>query len=124
MSGIYGPKFQAARLRVLERDEHRCRFCDHDGSVDRLEVHHRHYRDGSDPKDEDLITLCVSCHDVATDKIRRDRYTAKALTQVVPDSIMVSVGKPILIKATQDVQPEEFVENATKPIFVRRKSNV
>lgn len=93
---IYGENFQKARLRVLERDGNRCRTCDHDGSVHRLEVHHRHYRDGANPKDEDLLTLCVACHDLITNKMRKDRQKSKKLLTDEPDDsrMIPAVEKP------------------------------
>jgi hypothetical protein len=76
-SGVYGQAFQERRLEALARDHNRCCACNHDGSVYRLEVHHRTYENGTDPKLEDLYTFCVRCHDVWTDIMRGDRYDAR-----------------------------------------------
>lgn len=104
MADIYGKNFQEARLRVLERDGYRCRTCDHDGSIHRLEVHHRHYRDGANPKDEDLVTLCVGCHDLITNKIRDERYENKELTESESLSkIVVTVEVPVFQRRVKDV---------------------
>ena len=48
------------RQQVLERDGWRCQYC---GSLEQLEVHHRELRSrlGQDTE-ENLITLCASCH--------------------------------------------------------------
>lgn len=65
-----GPKFlrlrldpmsyQALRQQVLRRDGWRCQLC---GAMTNLEVHHRKFRGrAGDDSEENLITLCVSCH--------------------------------------------------------------
>jgi predicted HNH restriction endonuclease len=48
------------RAAALERDGHRCRFCDSNQS---LEVHHRRYPEewGTETVD-DLTTTCADCH--------------------------------------------------------------
>jgi hypothetical protein len=56
------PEWKALRQAALERDEYRCRLCDHAIPV-HLEVHHRRYR--ATPQDvslEDVTTLCRWCH--------------------------------------------------------------
>lgn len=125
MTDIYGKPFQEARLRVLERDGYRCRTCDHDGSIDRLEVHHRHYRDGANPKDEDLITLCVACHDLITNKMRGERYSKKMLTEDFSSSKMVvTVEVPVFDKKQQNLDVEDVVDVKFKPNFNKEPKNV
>jgi 5-methylcytosine-specific restriction endonuclease McrA len=48
------------RKRILRRDNWRCQSC---GSMSNLEVHHREFRShsGTD-SEENLITLCATCH--------------------------------------------------------------
>lgn len=55
-------RWKALRKQALERDNHRCRACDHDRAYN-LEVHHRRYpeRFGTETV-EDLTTLCRRCH--------------------------------------------------------------
>jgi hypothetical protein len=55
------PKWQQARLRVMERDHWKCVACDDAEST--LHVHHFYY-DGNpwDVADEFLQTLCEKCH--------------------------------------------------------------
>jgi 5-methylcytosine-specific restriction endonuclease McrA len=53
-------EYRALRRCVLRRDGWRCQFC---GSMTNLEVHHQQFRSHSgDDKDNNLITLCSSCH--------------------------------------------------------------
>ncbi len=53
--------YETLRQQVLRRDGWRCQLC---GTMSNLEVHHKQYRShsGSD-SEENLITLCVDCHD-------------------------------------------------------------
>ena len=61
--GIAQSSSEAAplRLKILERDNWRCQFC---GTRSNLQVHHIIYRSHGGPDDEDnLITVCVTCHE-------------------------------------------------------------
>ncbi len=61
-----------------ELDSHRCQTCLHDGTVYRLEVHHKTYeRFKNEDVEKDLITLCVQCHEAVTNVIRCRRYDGK-----------------------------------------------
>ena len=57
---IHSEEWQKRRLQILKRDNYQCQRC---GSAKQLRVHHIHYPEvyGEEP-DEDLITLCDSCH--------------------------------------------------------------
>ncbi len=58
-----------------EIDSHRCQTCLHDGTLWRLEVHHKTYeRFGNEDVERDLITLCSQCHEAVTSVIRSRRY--------------------------------------------------
>jgi ATP-dependent DNA helicase RecQ len=52
--------YETLRQQVLRRDGWRCQWC---GVMANLEVHHQRFRShaGHD-SEENLITLCVSCH--------------------------------------------------------------
>ena len=53
--------YEALRQQILRRDGWRCQFC---GRMSNLEVHHKQFRSHSgDDSEENLITLCVDCHD-------------------------------------------------------------
>jgi len=48
------------RQQVLRRDGWRCQSC---GTMSNLEVHHQEFRGHSgDDSEENLISLCASCH--------------------------------------------------------------
>jgi len=52
--------YEKLRQQILRRDNWRCQSC---GAMSNLEVHHKQFRSqrGQD-SEENLITLCVSCH--------------------------------------------------------------
>jgi ATP-dependent DNA helicase RecQ len=52
--------YESQRQQVLRRDGWRCQSC---GTMSNLEVHHREFRShsGAD-SEENLITLCTTCH--------------------------------------------------------------
>jgi 5-methylcytosine-specific restriction endonuclease McrA len=52
--------YENLRQQILRRDGWRCQSC---GTMSNLEVHHRQSRShsGAD-SDENLITLCTTCH--------------------------------------------------------------
>ena len=52
--------YESLRQHVLRRDGWRCQSC---GSMSNLEVHHTEFRSLSgDDSEENLITLCSTCH--------------------------------------------------------------
>jgi ATP-dependent DNA helicase RecQ len=52
--------YETLRQQVLRRDGWRCQSC---GTMSNLEVHHIRFRSHSgDDSEENLITLCDSCH--------------------------------------------------------------
>ena len=54
------PSYESLRQRVLRRDGWRCQSC---GTMSNLEVHHRQFRSHSgDDSEDNLITLCATCH--------------------------------------------------------------
>jgi len=68
------PAWRAVRAQRLALDGHKCRTCGHDGSVWPLTVHHVSYaRLGAEDVQEDLLTLCSSCHSAITEAARRRR---------------------------------------------------
>jgi len=52
--------YESLRQQVLRRDGWRCQSC---GAMAKLEVHHQEFRSHSGhDAEENLITLCNSCH--------------------------------------------------------------
>jgi 5-methylcytosine-specific restriction endonuclease McrA len=53
--------YKSLRQQVLRRDAWRCQSC---GTMSNLEVHHKQFRSHSGHDSEDnLITLCSTCHE-------------------------------------------------------------
>jgi 5-methylcytosine-specific restriction endonuclease McrA len=54
-------RYRELHGQVLKRDGWRCQFC---GGMRQLQVHHIRFRSHSGADEEqNLITLCTSCHD-------------------------------------------------------------
>jgi len=55
--------YEILRHQILRRDSWRCQSC---GAMSNLEVHHKEFRSHSgDDSEENLITMCSSCHAIA-----------------------------------------------------------
>ncbi len=67
-----------ARLLELHLAHYRCRVCDRGWADVPLEVHHRTYRRLRRERVEDLLTLCVDCHDAVTAMLRARREAPRA----------------------------------------------
>lgn len=62
---IRSKKFKAVREAVLERDGHRCQFCNRTAEETQLCCHHRTYEhlfEGGEAEIADCITLCSTDH--------------------------------------------------------------
>lgn len=61
---LRSPMWQRRRLEIMSRDEFKCQVCyDHEST---LNVHHKHYIKGRmawEYSDDELVTLCESCHE-------------------------------------------------------------
>lgn len=56
------PRWQKKRLEIMQRDEFACKNCGDTETT--LYVHHQIYKSNPwDSPDEDLVTLCESCHE-------------------------------------------------------------
>jgi 5-methylcytosine-specific restriction endonuclease McrA len=55
--------YEGLRQQILHRDGWRCQSC---GTMSNLEIHHKQFRSHSgDDSEENLITMCTSCHALA-----------------------------------------------------------
>lgn len=87
---LRSPRWLALRAEALERDGHRCRYCN---SPDRIGVHHRRYPAvlGTETVD-DLTTTCSGCHLVLSwfrtpDGGRRMRSIRRGANGAVPKRV-------------------------------------
>ena len=99
------PEWQAKRKQVLERDQHRCRGCNCHQDEYVLHVHHSRYTYLGDEPLDDLITLCIECHDAVHNIQRRRRYGNKPIA-VVP--FEGNLPKPNLIKDSNNASSIEL----------------
>lgn len=70
---LKSPHWQKKRLEILNRDQFTCQQCGEKESP--LHVHHKNYVFGKDPWDypnDNLITLCKSCH--SKEEISKERF--------------------------------------------------
>lgn len=100
---ISSPEWKETRKKILERDKNECRTCP---SKERLEVHHRHYKNLGNEDLDDLTCLCHTCHEAITTRIRRERYGARRIKLVAE--------KPSH-KRGHTVQPKTDVRKFLKP---------
>ena len=57
---LHPVSYESLRQQILRRDGWRCQSC---GAMSNLEVHHKEFRSHSGhDSDENLITLCTTCH--------------------------------------------------------------
>jgi hypothetical protein len=75
-----GWRSSPARLEELRRAGHRCRLCNLSPPEVILTVHHRTYERLGQELADDLTTLCMECHRAVTDRERRRRYAAFAVS--------------------------------------------
>ena len=53
--------YESLRQQILRRDGWKCQLC---GAMSNLEVHHTQFRSHSGhDSEENLITLCIGCHE-------------------------------------------------------------
>lgn len=56
------PRWRKKRAAIIERDNRKCKQC---GGYQHLEVHHKKYTgEPWEAPDEDLETLCLTCHQI------------------------------------------------------------
>jgi len=75
------PRWQRKRLEVMYRDDFKCTYCSDSKST--LNVHHLSY--GQNPWDtcnEDLMTLCESCHYV-TEQCKKMFSDGRIIVEIV-----------------------------------------
>lgn len=62
---LKSPKWQRKRLEILQRDDFTCQMCS--DTENQLQIHHKNYT--GEPYEaplEDLVTLCLHCHEAET----------------------------------------------------------
>lgn len=117
------PRWYAKRQEILERDKHRCRYCQtgdepEDGWEElELQVHHLRYFKGKEPWDYDnefLISLCDTCHGNVTDDLGQIADLLVQIQQVCPWELQGTKGplKRFLFEVQTRKMPD-FLKEAT-----------
>lgn len=88
---LLDPRWQKKRLEILQRDNWTCQRCGE--TKETLHVHHVHYQ-GCEPwdtEDKYLRTMCSSCHDYETERMKVVMLELKSsLTKLALDSSDIS----------------------------------
>jgi len=78
---IYGESYKSARKERMLFAGGLCEVCKHDGSVYGLECHHPQPSYELDEQGkltmQDVVILCVSCHDAITNRDRAERFALR-----------------------------------------------
>lgn len=71
---LQDPRWQKVRMRILSRDEWKCRLCgDHENT---LHIHHdKYHKEPWDADEKDLKAVCRNCHSIIHDVKRIDGAT-------------------------------------------------
>jgi len=104
-------------LIILDRNNE-CGVCWRSGKQYKLELHHRHYDNwGSEPM-EDVILLCISCHDAITNVIRSRRMAKgdQTIKKIPVRKAVLKVTRPKRKKvAVPKAKAEKKVVKSRKP---------
>jgi hypothetical protein len=98
---------------IRKRDGGRCRLCNRDEEEVRVEVHHRIYGAPgpcgrcvlTGVEDDDLVTLCIDCHDATTTVRRNLRYAKRRIEAVTLEGPQAYPSNP---EARQPVDADEI----------------
>ena len=104
-------------LIVLDQSNE-CGVCWRSGEHYKMELHHRHYDTWGEEGFEDVILLCVSCHDAVTSVIRSRRMARgdQTLKQEVVSKEVGAVSRPRRKKvAVPRARAEKKVVKSRKP---------
>jgi len=104
-------------LIILDRNN-KCGVCWRSGEQYKMELHHRHYDNWGSEAMEDVILLCVSCHEAITSVIRSRRMAKgdQTLKQEVVRKEIGAVSRPKRKKiVVPKAKAEKRVVKSRKP---------
>ena len=87
--------FALRNLKVFDQG-YQCATCWRTSNEYAMELHHRHYDNWGEEHLEDVVLLCVSCHDAITEVIRNRRMALgdQTLGTIIPESKPIRSKKP------------------------------
>lgn len=109
--------FALRDVMILEHDNE-CGVCWRNGDDYKLELHHRHYDNWGKEKEQDVVLLCVSCHDAITSVIRSRRMAKgdQTIKKAPARKAVVKVSRPRRKKvAAPKVKAEKKAVKSRKP---------
>lgn len=107
--------FENTKAKVLNRDNYICQYCKGKKKDSKLEVHHIIYRSkGGSDEEENLITLCHTCHsDLHHDKIKM-KLNGKAKGQLKHATQMNSIRIQLLRKHPEAIETFGYITKANR----------
>jgi len=103
---------------VILDQSNECGVCWRSGEHYKMELHHRHYDNWGEEGFDDVILLCVSCHDAITSVIRSRRMAKgdQTLKQEAVRKTVKAVSRPRRKKvAVPRAKAEKKVVKSRKP---------
>ena len=103
---------------VILDQSNECGVCWRSGEHYKMELHHRHYDTWGEEGFDDVILLCVSCHDAITSVIRSRRMAKgdQTLKQEAVRKVVKAVSRPRRKKvAVPRAKAEKKVVKSRKP---------
>ena len=103
---------------VILDQSNECGVCWRSGEHYKMELHHRHYDNWGEEGFDDVILLCVSCHDAITSVIRSRRMAKgdQTLKQEAVRKVVKAVSRPRRKKvAVPRAKAEKKVVKSRKP---------
>jgi 5-methylcytosine-specific restriction endonuclease McrA len=104
-------------LKILDQDN-QCGVCWRSGEHYKMELHHRHYNTWGEEGMDDVVLLCVSCHDAITSVIRSRRMAKgdQTIKKAPVRKAVTKVSRPRRKKvAVPKVKAEKKVVKSRKP---------
>ena len=105
---LRSPAWRHKRERRLKLDGYTCQQCGKTSMDYRLEVHHLTYERLGHERMEDLLTLCILCHPVATSEQRRKKYARRVWVLRDVERRTPSVSNKEGYDGVQDIKLQDY----------------
>lgn len=120
--GNYG--FENTKAKVLNRDNYTCQHCKGRRKYSKLEVHHIIYRsNGGSDEEDNLITLCHTCHKGVHSKSIKLKLTGKRKGQLKHATQMNSIRIQLLKLYSDAIETFGYITKANRLLLEIDKSH-
>ena len=120
--GNYG--FENTKAKVLNRDNYICQHCKGRRKDSKLEVHHIIYRsNGGSDEEDNLITLCHTCHKGVHSKSIKLKLTGKRKGQLKHATQMNSIRIQLLKLCSDAIETFGYITKANRLLLEIDKSH-